>query len=96
MWKMLQQDTPDDYLIATGKNHTVREFCEKAFSYAGLDWKKYVVINPKFNRPAEVETLCGNARKAKDNLGWDYNYSLDDLIKEMVDCDLELFKNRLS
>ncbi|MCK5685038.1 GDP-mannose 4,6-dehydratase [bacterium] len=96
MWKMLQQETPDDYLIATGKNHSVKEFCEKAFSYVGLDWKKYVVINPKFNRPAEVETLCGDASKAKEKLGWKYTASLDSLIKEMVDCDLKLFRNKHS
>lgn len=94
MWKMLQKDAPDDYIIATGKSYTVREFCEKAFSYVGLNWKDHVTTNQKFTRPAEVETLCGDAGKAKANLEWDYSITIDDLIKEMVDCDLEFFRNK--
>lgn len=92
MWLMLQNDTPDDYVIATGKSYSVKDFCEKAFSYVGLNWRDYVKINSKFNRPAEVETLCGNPQKARNVLGWDYKESLDDLVSEMVEHDLQNFK----
>ncbi len=70
MWKMLQHDTPDDYVIATGETHTVKEFCEIAFETAGLDWEKYVKVDPKFMRPAEVNLLLGDASKARKALGW--------------------------
>jgi GDPmannose 4,6-dehydratase len=89
MWKMVQQPTPDDYVIATGKTHSVRDFCDYAFGCLGLDYKKYVVTDPQFYRPAEVDVLEGNAAKAHEILGWSPTVSLADLVKEMVDADLK-------
>lgn len=89
MWLMLQQDEPDDYVIATGQMHTVRELLEVAFSYVGLDYKDYVVIDPKFERPAEVDLLLGDCSKAKEKLGWKLDVGFEELIKMMVDSDLE-------
>ena len=71
MWLMLQQDHPDDYVVATGETHSVREFCQVAFDHLGLDWEKYVVVDPKFYRPAEVDLLVGDPSKAKRVLGWE-------------------------
>jgi GDPmannose 4,6-dehydratase len=88
MWMMLQQETPDDYVIATGVSHTVRDFAERAFACAGLDYRDHVVIDPQLFRPAEVETLQGDATKARQRLGWSYNLTFDDLIREMVEADL--------
>ena len=88
MWLMLQQPTPDDYVIATGKTRTVQELVATAFSHAGLDWKKYVVIDPKFIRPAEVDVLVGDASKAKRVLGWQPEITFESMIAEMVDADL--------
>jgi GDPmannose 4,6-dehydratase len=87
MWLMLRQDEPDDYVIATGETHSVREFCELAFSFAGLDYKKYVVTDPHFYRPAEVDLLIGNAELAKTRLGWKYETGFEALVREMVDAD---------
>lgn len=92
MWLMLQQDKPDDYVICTGKNHSVRELVKLAFDYVDLNWEDYVVIDPKFYRPAEVDILCGNNLKAKKELGWTPETSFEDLIKMMVDADLERYK----
>jgi GDPmannose 4,6-dehydratase len=95
MWLMLQQKTPDDYVIATSVTHSVQEFVEVAFERVSLDWQKYVIIDPKFVRPAEVDFLQGNASKAKRELGWEPSVSFEDLVKLMVDTDLErLSKNR--
>ncbi|MGM7719639.1 GDP-mannose 4,6-dehydratase [Metabacillus sp. Hm71] len=91
MWLMLQQDEPDDYVIATGETHSVKELVEIAFSYVGLDWKKYVVIDPKLIRPAEVDILLGDPQKAKEKLGWNLEVSFEELIKMMVDSDLKKF-----
>lgn len=88
MWRMLQRDTPDDYVVATGETHPVKEFCEIAFDEAGLDWKDFVVSDPKFFRPAEVEVLTGNATKARRVLGWEKRHDFKSLVKEMVACDL--------
>ena len=88
MWLMLQQDTPDDYVVATGVTTTVRDMCRIAFDHAGLDMEKYVVIDPAFHRPAEVDILLGDAAKAKAKLGWEPQIALDQLIREMVDADL--------
>ena len=88
MWLMLQQDTPDDYVVATGVTTTVRDMCRIAFDHAGLDMEKYVVIDPAFYRPAEVDVLLGDAAKAKGRLGWEPQIALDQLIREMVDADL--------
>lgn len=92
MWKMLQQDTPDDYVIATGKMISVREFCEYAFSLVGLDYKKYVVIDPKYFRPTEVDELLGDYSKAREKLDWAPKVSVFDLAKMMVEHDVELAK----
>ncbi len=88
MWLMLQQDAPEDYVIATGETHTVREFVDKAFAYVGLEYQNYVSIDPSLFRPAEVDLLIGNATKAKERLGWSPKTTFDDLIKRMVDADL--------
>ena len=92
MWMMLQADKPDDYVIATGENHTVREFCEVAFSHVGLDYQKYVVVDPKYFRPTEVDVLLGDASKAKRVLGWEPTTRYAELVKIMVDADLERLK----
>ena len=89
MWLMLQQDKPDDYVIATGETHTVREFCELAFGEVGLDWQKHVVIDPLYFRPTEVDLLLGDASKAKAKLGWQPKTRFKDLVKLMVAADLE-------
>jgi GDPmannose 4,6-dehydratase len=88
MWMMLQQDEPEDYVIATGEQHSVREFAEAAFSRLGLDYRDHVVVDPQFLRPAEVDTLLGDAAKAKKKLGWTYGLTFKDLVHEMVDADL--------
>jgi GDPmannose 4,6-dehydratase len=89
MWLMLQQEVPSDYVIATGETHTVQEFCEISFARVGLDWQKYVKVDPKFIRPAEVDLLIGDARKAKENLGWTPVVTFRQLVEMMVDHDLE-------
>ena len=89
MWLMLQQDTADDYVIATGVSHSVQHLVETAFSHAGLDWKKYVRTDPAFLRPAEVDLLIGDASKAHDKLGWKPSVTFERLIGMMVDSDLE-------
>jgi len=91
MWMMLQQDEPDDFVIATGKTHTVQEFVDKAFDHAGLDgWEQYVRQDPKFFRPAEVDLLIGDSSKAKRVLGWEPEVGFDELVEMMVDNDLKL------
>ena len=92
MWLMLQQDTPDDYVISTGETHTVQEFVEIAFSHVGLKWEDYVVIDEKFVRPAEVELLLGDCTKAKEKLGWQLDVSFEQLVKMMVDEDLKKYE----
>jgi GDPmannose 4,6-dehydratase len=89
MWLMLQQAQPDDYVIATGETHSVREFCQEAFDYVGLDWERYVVIDPRFYRPAEVDLLVGDASKAGRVLGWEPSVTFRELVRIMVDADLE-------
>jgi GDPmannose 4,6-dehydratase len=88
MWLMLQAEKPDDYIIATGETHTVREFLELAFSHVGLDWQRYVRIDPKYFRPTEVDLLLGDPSKAKTKLGWAPKTSFRDLVAEMVDQDI--------
>ncbi len=92
MWMMLQQDEPEDYVIATGEQHSVREFAEAAFGRLGLDYRDHVVVDPQFLRPAEVDTLLGDAAKAKKKLGWTYGLTFKDLVHEMVDADLARLK----
>ena len=91
MWAMLQQDKPDDYVIATGETHSVREFCEIAFARVGLDYKKYVVTDERFIRPAEVDLLLGDATKAKRELGWTPTTTFRQLVELMVDEDLRRY-----
>jgi GDPmannose 4,6-dehydratase len=92
MWLMLQQERPDDYVIATGETHSVREFLEAAFRHAGLDWQRYVALDERYLRPAEVDLLVGDASKAKRQLGWEPKTKFHDLVKLMVDADIELLK----
>lgn len=89
MWMMLQQDEPDDYVIATGTSRTIGEFCEVAFAHAGLDWRQYVVVDERFLRPAEVHTLLGDAAKAREKLGWEPEVGFEEMVQQMVDSDLE-------
>jgi GDPmannose 4,6-dehydratase len=95
MWLMLQQDTPDDYVIATGRTTSIREFCRIAFAYAGLDYADHVTVRADLLRPAEVDLLLGDATKAKQRLGWEPETSLEDMIAEMVDADLARHRIRL-
>jgi GDPmannose 4,6-dehydratase len=88
MWKMLQQDSPEDFVIGTGESHSVREFLEEAFSYVGLDWREYVKIDPRYFRPLEVDSLRANARKARERLGWEPKVMFKDLVRIMVDADM--------
>jgi GDPmannose 4,6-dehydratase len=92
MWLMLQQPAPDDYVLATGETHSVRELLEAAFAAVDLDWEEYVGIDPKLIRPAEVEFLCGNATKAREKLGWEPEVGFEELIQMMVEADLEAVK----
>ena len=96
MWLMLQQDAPDDYVVATGETHSVREFCETAFSLAGLDYNQYVVRDPALYRPAEVDTLAGNAAKARKILGWCPKTRFTELVRLMVDADCRAAGVRLA
>jgi GDPmannose 4,6-dehydratase len=89
MWLILQRDQPDDYVVATGETHSVREFLQEAFSYAGLDWNEFVVVDPKYFRPAEVDSLQGDPRKAQTVLGWKPRVSFKELVRIMVDADME-------
>lgn len=93
MWLMLQQEQPDDFVLATGETHTVREFCEEAFNVVGLDYKKYVVTSDIYYRPSEVDLLLGNPTKAKEKLNWKANTKFKDLVKLMVESDLKLELN---
>jgi GDPmannose 4,6-dehydratase len=89
IWLMLQQEKPDDFVIATGETHSVREFLEEAFSYVKLDWQKYVEIDPRYYRPTEVDVLQGDASKARNKLGWKPKVTFKELVRLMVDADLE-------
>ena len=96
MWIMLQQEKPADYVIATGEKHTVRELVELAFGHVGLDWQKFVRTDPNLLRPAEVNKLRGNAAKARDELGWQPRVGFAELIRMMVDADLEQVRRELN
>ncbi len=93
MWKMLQQDQPEDYVIATGETHSVREFLEIAFSRVGLDWEGYVKVDPHYYRPAEVDLLIGDASKARDELCWVPKMAFKELVEMMVDAEMESIEN---
>ena len=92
MWLMLQQDAPDDYVICTGQTQSVRELCQAAFGHVKLDWEDYVVADPRFMRPADVDLLVGDASKAKEALGWEPAVSFEELIAMMVDADLDALR----
>lgn len=94
MWLMLQQDAPDDYVIATGETHSVREFLEAAFGHLNLDWRDYVRHDPRYERPAEVDLLVGDASKARRQLGWEPRVRFAELVKIMVEADLAALQNR--
>ncbi|MCB9138275.1 MAG: GDP-mannose 4,6-dehydratase [Caldilineaceae bacterium] len=96
MWLMLQQDAPDDYVVATGETHSVREFVEEAFSYLDLDWQAYVVQDPKFYRPAEVDLLVGDPAKARAILGWEPSVTFRELVRLMIDADMEALQAALA
>lgn len=94
MWLMLQQDEPDDYVVATGRTTTVREMCRIAFAHVGLDYERYVKVDPALFRPAEVDRLLGNPAKARAKLGWEPTISLEEMIREMVEADLRRHRDR--
>ena len=96
MWRMLQHREPDDFVIATGEAHTVREFCELAFQHVGLDWEKYVSVDERYFRPSEVDHLLGDAAKAREVLGWRPTVRFPELVRLMVDADLKLLQDELS
>ncbi len=96
MWLMLQQDVPDDYVVATGRTTTVRDMCRVAFEHAGLVMEDYLVIDPELFRPAEVDILLGDPSKAKKKLGWEAKISMEEMIREMVDADIERRRQALS
>ncbi len=95
MWRMLQQEEPDDFVICTGETHSVREFCDVAFSHVDLDWEEYVTIDQNFMRPAEVDLLVGDASKAERELGWEASTTFEELVHMMVEADLDLLEGRL-
>lgn len=96
MWLMLQQDKPDDYVCATGETHTVREFCEAVFSLLDLDWEEYVKYDARYERPAEVDLLIGDASKLKKQIGWEPKVKFKDLVRIMTEADLALARNELA
>jgi GDPmannose 4,6-dehydratase len=96
MWRMLQADEPDDYVLATGQPATVRQFCEAAFGHAGLDWEKYVKHDSRYERPSEVDALIGDPSKAKQKLGWEAKTDWRQLAGIMVDADRKLLDDELS
>jgi len=95
MWLMLQQDQPDDYVIATGETHTIQEFCEVAFGHVGLDWQKYVKFDERYLRPSEVDILIGDAAKAKRAFGWEPKTKFHQLAQLMVDADIKLLADKM-
>ncbi|HEX8557885.1 MAG TPA: GDP-mannose 4,6-dehydratase [Pyrinomonadaceae bacterium] len=95
MWLMMQAEEPDDYVVATGETHTVREFLEEAFGHLGLDWEQYVEIDPRYFRPAEVDLLLGDPSKARAILGWEPKVSFKELVRIMVDSDMKLAEREL-
>jgi len=94
MWRMLQQPTPQDFVVGTGETHSVRELVEVAFDHVGLDWQKHVVCDPRYQRPAEVDLLLADPAKARRELGWKPRVAFADLVRMMVDADLERLETR--
>ncbi len=95
MWLMLQQPAPDDYVVGTGQTHSVRELCEIAFAHVGLDWRDYVIQDPRYMRPAEVDLLVADPSKARRVLGWEPTVSFEELVRMMVDADLKLLQEEI-
>ena len=95
MWMMLQQDTPDDYVVATGRTVSVRDMCRIAFDYVGLDYVEFVKVDPQYMRPAEVDVLLGDPTKAREKLGWEASVTLEEMIVEMVEADLARHRSRI-
>ncbi|MBX5443371.1 MAG: GDP-mannose 4,6-dehydratase [Solirubrobacteraceae bacterium] len=96
MWRMLQADEPDDYVIATGESHSVREFLDVAAAHLGINWEDVVEIDPRYYRPAEVDALCGDYSKAREKLGWEPTVTFEELVKIMVDADVKLLEDQLA
>jgi GDPmannose 4,6-dehydratase len=96
MWRMLQVDEPDDFVVATGEAHTVREFLEHAFRHAGLEWEPHVEIDPRYFRPSEVDALLGDASKARDTLGWEPRVGFEELVRLMVDADMAALEDQMA
>jgi GDPmannose 4,6-dehydratase len=95
MWRMLKQDTPDDYVVGTGETHSVREFCEKAFGYLDLDYRDYVIQDPRFYRPAEVDLLVADPGYARQKLGWEPKVTFAGLVQMMVDQDMKRLEKEI-
>jgi GDPmannose 4,6-dehydratase len=93
MWLMLQQEKADDYVVATGETHSIREFLDLAFGHVNIDWQKHVEIDPRYYRPAEVDILIGDASKAKKQLNWEPKTKFSELVKLMVDADVKLLRD---
>src|SRR3954468_2257539 len=96
MWRMLQQDEPDDYVIATGESHSVRDFLDEAAAHLGMEWERHVEIDPRYYRPAEVDALCGDASKAREKLGWEPKVTFEELVRIMVDADAKQLEDQLA
>ncbi|MBA2263931.1 MAG: GDP-mannose 4,6-dehydratase, partial [Chloroflexi bacterium] len=96
MWRIVQCDTPGDFVIATGEMHSVRDFLDEAGAHLGLDWEEVVEIDPKYYRPAEVDALCGDASKAKEEFGWEPQIRFPQLVKLMIDSDVKALEDRLA
>lgn len=96
MWLMVQTDEPDDYVVATGEAHSVRDFAERAFGHVGLDWEKYVEVDPRYYRPSEVDSLLGDASKAREKLGWTPNVGFEELVRKMVDADVKELEDQMA
>jgi GDPmannose 4,6-dehydratase len=96
MWRMLQHEEPRDLVVATGEQHSIREFCERAFQHAGLDWQAHVEIDPRYFRPAEVDNLCGDASRAGAEIGWEPKVRFEELVSIMVEADIRLLDDELS
>jgi GDPmannose 4,6-dehydratase len=96
MWRMVQHDEPDDFVLATNETHSVREFMEVAFAHAGLDWEEHVEIDPKYFRPSEVDVLLGDYSKAKEKLGWEPTITFEGLVQMMVDADVKAVEDELA
>jgi GDPmannose 4,6-dehydratase len=95
MWRMMQLEQPDDFVVATGETHTVREFVQSAFTHVGLDWEKWVEIDPRYFRPTEVDLLLGDSSKARRLLGWEPKVKFEQLVRLMVDADVQLLQDQL-